>query len=66
MNFGRLREASGQAAIPVVAGAVVLFAGVSLFAQYGGALAARGRDQRSADLAAVAAARRMERPIPVT
>ena len=59
MNFGRLREASGQAAIPVVAGAVVLFAGVSLFAQYGGALAARGRDQRSADLAAVAAARRM-------
>ena len=34
MNFGRLREASGQAAIPVVAGAVVLFAGVSLFAQY--------------------------------
>jgi hypothetical protein len=40
--------------------------GVALFVQYGGALAARGQDQRTADIAAAAAAGRMAKDYPRT
>ncbi|MBJ7458462.1 MAG: transglycosylase SLT domain-containing protein [Thermoleophilaceae bacterium] len=52
-------DARGQASIGLVAGSILALLGVALFAQYGGALAARGHDQRTADIAAAAAAGRM-------
>ena len=55
----RLSGESGQAVVVLMAGGVVAMAGAALFAQYGGALLARGHDQRVADLAAVAAAKKM-------
>jgi hypothetical protein len=55
----RVATQSGQATIPLVAGSILALLGVALFAQYGGALAARGQDQRTADIAAAAAAGRM-------
>lgn len=55
----RLSIQRGQATIPLVAGSILATLGVALFAQYGGALAARGQDQRTADIAAAAAADRM-------
>jgi hypothetical protein len=60
----RWRRADGQAAIPMVAGALLATVGVMLFAQYGSVFAARGKDQRVADLAAVAAANRMAKDYP--
>jgi soluble lytic murein transglycosylase-like protein len=61
-----LRGERGQATIALVAGAILAMLGVALFAQYGAALAARGHDQRTADLAAAAAARRMAEDFPRT
>ena len=58
------RDQQGQASIPLVACAVLLLAGALLLAQYGGALAARGGDQRTADVAALAAAQRMGKDFP--
>lgn len=58
------RSERGQATIPLVTGIGLALVGVLLFAQFGGALAARGRDQRAADLSAVAAARRMAADYP--
>lgn len=55
----RVAAQAGQATIPLVAGVILAVVGVALFAQYGGALAARGQDQRTADIAAAAAAGRM-------
>lgn len=63
MTF-RTHCARGQASIPLVAGIALAMVGVALFAQYGGALAARGRDQRAADLSAAAAGRRMAADYP--
>lgn len=57
----RLGAQHGQAAILLVVGCLVVFTGVAAFAQYGSAFVARGRVQRAADLAAVAAARSMSR-----
>lgn len=54
----------GQASISLVAGAMLAMLGVVLLAQFGAALAARGSDQRAADLAAAAAARRMAGDYP--
>jgi hypothetical protein len=59
-----LRSERGQASIALVAGSIVAMLGVALFAQYGAALAARGHDQRTADLAAAAAATRMGKDYP--
>lgn len=56
----------GQATIALVAGVIVAMLGVALFAEYGAALAARGHDQRTADLAAAAAAKRMAEDFPRT
>lgn len=61
---GRLASGRGQASIPLVAGIALLMVGVVLFAQFGGALAARGRDQRTADLSAAAAGNRMAKDYP--
>lgn len=61
---GALREARGQASITLVAGAVFAMLGAALLAQYGAAFAARGHDQRVADLSAAAAAGRMARDYP--
>lgn len=55
----RSRPESGQAAITLVAACALTLAGTAVFAQYGGALLARGHDQRAADLSAVAAATQM-------
>ncbi|MBI2691330.1 MAG: transglycosylase SLT domain-containing protein [Solirubrobacterales bacterium] len=55
----RVASQHGQATIPLVAGSILALLGAALFAQYGGALAARGQDQRTADIAAAAAAGRM-------
>jgi hypothetical protein len=63
---GLFAEQRGQATIALVAGSIVAMLGVALFAQFGGALAARGEDQRAADLAAAAAARRMAKDFPRT
>lgn len=62
----RLASQRGQATIPLVAGSILAMLGVALFAQYGGALAARGQDQRTADIAAAAAAGRMAKDFPRT
>jgi hypothetical protein len=62
----RLINQSGQASIALVAGSILAMLGVALFAQYGGALAARGHDQRTADVAAAAAAGRMAKDFPRT
>jgi hypothetical protein len=62
----RVASQRGQATIPLVAGAILAMFGVALFAQYGGALAARGQDQRTADIAAAAAAGRMAKDFPRT
>jgi hypothetical protein len=59
-----LRSSSGQAVIPLLAGCMLAMTGVFLFAQYGGALAARGAEQRTADIAAAAAAGRMATDYP--
>lgn len=53
------RAERGQAVIPIVAGSMFAMASVLLFAQYGGALASRGAEQKYADLAAAAAGKRM-------
>lgn len=55
---------AGQAVIPLVSGCLLASVGVLLFAQYGSVFAARGKDQRVADLAAVAAADRMAEDYP--
>lgn len=60
----RLSGANGQAVIPLVAGCALALVGVLALAQFGGALLARGAEQRGADLAAVAAARRMASDYP--
>lgn len=60
----RLRCSRGQAVIPLVAGALFLMLGVFAFAQFGEVLAARGSDQRVADIAAAAGARQMARDYP--
>jgi hypothetical protein len=60
----RVRETRGQATIVLVAGVLLTFSGVAVFAQFGEAFVARGRDQRSADLAATAAATRMSKDFP--
>ncbi|MBI5310404.1 MAG: transglycosylase SLT domain-containing protein [Actinobacteria bacterium] len=57
----RLLSQRGQAAILLVAGCLVVFAGVAAFAQYGTAFLARGRLQRAVDLAGLAAAQSMSR-----
>jgi hypothetical protein len=58
--MNRLRsDSGGQAVIPLVAGSAMLLIGVLLLAQFGTVLTARGADQRTADLAATAAAQRM-------
>ncbi|MGH2959895.1 MAG: hypothetical protein ACRDKE_09835, partial [Solirubrobacterales bacterium] len=62
----RALSQNGQATIPLVAGSILAMLGVALFAQYGGALAARGQDQRTADIAAAAAAGRMAKDYPRT
>ncbi len=49
----------GQAAVALVAACALTLAGTAVFAEFGGALLARGHDQRAADLSAVAAARQM-------
>lgn len=54
----------GQASIPLVGGALLLLVGVIVLSQFGGALAARGGDQRVADIASAAAARQMARDYP--
>lgn len=54
----------GQATIALLAGVFLTFVGVALFAQYGGALAARGSDQRVTDVAAAASAKRMAGDYP--
>lgn len=54
-----MRSQRGQAAILLVAGCMVVFAGVAAFGQYGTAFIARGRVQRAVDLASVAAAQSM-------
>lgn len=54
-------EERGQAAITLVGAVVAVFFATALFAQFGGAFVAKGRDQRSADLAALAAAQQMAR-----
>lgn len=54
-----LREERGQAAITLVGAVIAIFFVVALFAQFGSAFVAKGRDQRSADLAAIAAARQL-------
>ncbi|MGK2878695.1 MAG: lytic transglycosylase domain-containing protein [Solirubrobacterales bacterium] len=59
-------DSRGQASIGLVAGSILVMLGVVLFAQYGGALAARGHDQRTADIAAAAAAGRMAKDYPRT
>lgn len=64
MSARRSSGCSGQASIALVAAMALALVGVALFAQYGGALAARGRDQRAADLSAAAAARRMASDYP--
>lgn len=61
---GSLRREGGQATIALIAGVMLTFLGVALFAQYGGALAARGNDQRIGDVAAVASAKRMAGDYP--
>ncbi|MFT4048915.1 MAG: transglycosylase SLT domain-containing protein [Solirubrobacterales bacterium] len=58
------RSERGQASIALVAGMILALAGVAIFAQYGGALAARGAEQRNADLAAAAAGKRMADDYP--
>ncbi len=42
----------------------MVFVGVAVFAQFGGAFVAKGRDQRVADLAATAAAKQMRKDYP--
>ncbi|MBJ7354872.1 MAG: transglycosylase SLT domain-containing protein [Thermoleophilaceae bacterium] len=64
--MSRLGNQRGQATIAIVAGVILAMLGVALFAQYGAALAARGHDQRTADLAAAAAAKRMSEDFPRT
>lgn len=59
-----LRSEKGQATIALLAGVFLTFIGVALFAQYGGALAARGSDQRVTDVAAAASAKRMAGDYP--
>lgn len=54
----------GQATIALIAGVMLTFVGVGVFAQYGGALAARGSDQRTTDVAAAMAARQMASDYP--
>lgn len=56
-----LKSQGGQAAVLLVAGCLVVFTGVAVFAQYGSAFVARGRVQRTADIASIAAARSMSR-----
>lgn len=51
----------GQAAITLVGAIAAVFFATALFAQFGGAFVAKGRDQRAADLAALAAAQQMSR-----
>lgn len=55
---------SGQATVVLVAGVMLTFVGVAAFAQFGEAFVARGRDQRTADLSATAAATRMSKDFP--
>jgi LAS superfamily LD-carboxypeptidase LdcB len=57
----RMKNDRGQAVIPLVAGCALVLLGVLVLAQFGGVLAARGADQRNADLAATAAAQQMAR-----
>lgn len=54
----------GQAAIALVGAMLMVFFGVAVFAQFGGAFVAKGRDQRVADLAATAAAKQMGSDYP--
>lgn len=55
------RDQQGQAAIALVGAIAAVFFATALFAQFGGAFVAKGRDQRTADLAALAAAQQMSR-----
>lgn len=55
----RLCEHRGQASITLVGAVIAVFFAVALFAQFGSAFVAKGRDQRAADLAATAAARQL-------
>lgn len=49
----------GQAAIALVGAVLTVFVATALFAQFGSAFVAKGRDQRTADHAALAAAKQM-------
>lgn len=61
MNARRVARDDGQAAIALVGAVLAVFAATALLAQFGAAFVARGTDQRTADLAALSAAKQMSR-----
>lgn len=61
MIWRRTSTEDGQAAIALVGAVLAVFTATALFAEFGGAFVARGQDQRTADLAALSAAKQMSR-----
>jgi hypothetical protein len=61
VRSARLTGERGQALVVLLAGCLMIFAGVAVIGEFGSSLIARGRMQRAADLAATAAASSMSR-----